>query len=93
MISNEGVDNLTIPELVQVCQSRGIRTLGVSPARMRSEVSQWIDLHLKHQIPSSLLILSRAFQLTERALTEEETLKGSAEALQATLSSLPHQMV
>ncbi len=91
---NEGVDSLTIPELTQVCQSRGIRTIGVSPARMRSELQQWIDLHLKYQVPSSLLILSRAFTLSERLpASDEEALQGSAEALQATLSSLPHQMV
>jgi LETM1 and EF-hand domain-containing protein 1 len=94
LIAHEGVENLTIPELVQVCHSRGIRTIGVSPARMRSEMHQWLDLHLKHQIPPSLLILSRAFQLFEKMpSSEEEALKGSAEALQATLSSLPHQMV
>ena len=94
MIVNEGVDSLTIPELTQVCHSRGIRTIGVSPARMRSELQQWIDLHLKYQVPSSLLILSRAFTLSERLpASNEEALQGSAEALQATLSSLPHQMV
>lgn len=94
MIVNEGVESLTIPELTQVCQSRGIRSIGVSPARMRSELQQWIDLHLKYQVPSSLLLLSRAFTLSERLpASDEEALQGSAEALQATLSSLPHQMV
>ncbi|KAJ3033156.1 hypothetical protein HDV00_006685 [Rhizophlyctis rosea] len=94
IILAEGVDSLNIPELQQVCSSRGIRTLGVSPARMRSELAQWLDLHLNQKIPPSLLILSRAFTLTERvAATADEALKGNAEALQATLSSLPHQVV
>jgi LETM1 and EF-hand domain-containing protein 1 len=93
MISAEGVDSLTIPELVQACQSRGIRFYGVSPAVMRLELTQWIELHLKHEIPSSLLILSRAFILSDRPLKEEEALKGSTEALKATLSSLPHQLI
>lgn len=93
MISAEGVDSLSIPELVQACQSRGIRFYGVSPAVMRSELTQWIELHLKHEIPSSLLILSRAFILSDRPLKEEEALKGSTEALKATLSSLPHQLI
>lgn len=93
MISAEGVDSLSIPELVQACQSRGIRFYGVSPAVMRSELTQWIELHLKHEIPSSLLILSRAFILLDRPLKEEEALKGSTDALKATLSSLPHQLI
>jgi LETM1 and EF-hand domain-containing protein 1 len=93
MISAEGVDSLTIPELVQACQSRGIRFYGVSPAVMRSELTQWIELHLKHEIPSSLLILSRAFILSERPLKEDQALKGSTDALKAALSSLPHQLI
>ena len=93
MISFEGVDSLNIPELVQACQSRGIRFYGVSPAVMRSELTQWIELHLKHEIPSSLLILSRAFILSDRPLKEEQALKDSTDALKATLSSLPHQLI
>ena len=94
LISAEGVDNLTISELIQVCQSRGIRTIGVSPARMRREINQWIELSLRQEIPPSLLILSRAFQLSDRVPeSDQDALKDSASALQATLSSLPHQMV
>jgi LETM1 and EF-hand domain-containing protein 1 len=83
-----------VNELQQVCQSRGIRTIGVSPARLRSELNQWLDLHLKHEIPGSLLILSRAFMITDKPIYEKtDALEGSAEALQATLSSLPDQVV
>ena len=93
MISSEGVDSLTMTELIQVCQSRGIRTLGVSPAVMRAELSQWIELNLIHQIPSSLLILSRAFMLSNTSIKHVDGLDDSAEAIKATLSSLPHQVV
>ncbi|CAJ0755547.1 16629_t:CDS:10 [Entrophospora sp. SA101] len=88
MIMSEGVDSLTIPELQHACQSRGIRTIGVSPARLRSELNQWLDLHLNHKIPSTLLILSRAFSFPDRA-----ELADQAEALQATLNSLPENLV
>lgn len=92
--SEGGVEKLSIPDLQQVCISRGIRTTGVSPARMRAELEQWLDLHVNHKIPSSLLILSRAFQMEEKIPSDkDEALKGNAEALQATLSSLPHQVV
>src|ERR1044071_5055559 len=88
MIMAEGVDSLTIPELQHACQSRGIRTIGVSPARLRSELNQWLDLHLNHKVPSTLLILSRAFSFADR-----NELANQAEALQATLSSLPDNLV
>ncbi|TPX62897.1 hypothetical protein PhCBS80983_g00074 [Powellomyces hirtus] len=89
-----GAEKLSLPELQQVCISRGIRTTGVSPARMRAELEQWVDLHVNHNISSSLLILSRAFQMDDRIPSDKvEALKGNAEALQATLSSLPHQVV
>jgi LETM1 and EF-hand domain-containing protein 1 len=88
------VDSLTIPELQTAAQARGIRIVGASPARMRSELSQWIHLHLDKQIPSSLLILSRVFVISERIpRDEEEALQGNAQALQATLSSLPDYVV
>ncbi|KAJ3313718.1 hypothetical protein HDU76_002583, partial [Blyttiomyces sp. JEL0837] len=69
-------------------------TIGVSPARLKSELSQWLELHLKYQVPSTLLILSRAFTISEKIpASADEALKGSAEALQATLSALPDQVV
>ncbi|KAJ3260650.1 hypothetical protein HK103_000260 [Boothiomyces macroporosus] len=94
MIVREGPENLSIPELQQACSARGIVTVGVSPARMRSELQQWLDLHLVHKIPSSLLLLSHAFQTTSRPLTPNgDVLESKAEALQATLSSLPQTVV
>jgi LETM1 and EF-hand domain-containing protein 1 len=94
LIAAEGVDSLTVPELQQACQARGVRTIGASPARLRSELTQWIDLHLNQKIPSSLLLLSRAFAISERVPTDpQQALQGSAQALQATLSSLPDQVV
>jgi LETM1 and EF-hand domain-containing protein 1 len=94
VIEAEGVDSLDISELINACLARGIRTVGVSPARMRQELSQWLDLHLKNKIPSTLLVLSHAFQTTDRFTKgEDEALKTKAEALQAALSSLPHQVI
>ncbi|KAJ3212718.1 hypothetical protein HDU67_003635 [Dinochytrium kinnereticum] len=94
LIQKEGVDSLTLQELQQICQSRGIRTIGVSPARLRSELTQWLELHLVHKVPTTLLILSRAFIISEKIpSSQDEALKGSMEALQATLSSLPDQVV
>ncbi|KAG0033712.1 hypothetical protein BGZ82_005999 [Podila clonocystis] len=88
LIMAEGVDSLTTRELQAACQSRGIRTGGVSPARLRSELAQWLDLNLTYAIPSSLLILSRAF-----SFSDSKDLATPVEALQATLSSLPDSLL
>lgn len=85
---SEGVDSLTTRELQAACQSRGIRTGGVSPARLRSELAQWLELNLTYAIPSSLLILSRAF-----SFSDSKDLATPVEALQATLSSLPDSLL
>lgn len=94
LIQSEGVDSLTIPELQTAVQARGIRIIGASPARLRSELTQWITLHLDKEIPSSLLILSRAFVISERIPKDEnEAMQESTQTLQATLSSLPDYVV
>ncbi|KAJ1960776.1 LETM1 domain-containing protein ylh47 [Dispira parvispora] len=87
MISSEGVDSLTIPELQAACTARGMRSFGVSPARLRTELKQWLDLHLNHKVPMTLLILMRAFSISQTSATL------SADALQATLSSLPDNLL
>ncbi|KAJ1665157.1 LETM1 domain-containing protein ylh47 [Coemansia sp. RSA 1646] len=90
MINTEGIESLSVPELQSACQSRGIRTIGVSPARMREELVQWIELHLDHNIPSTLLILSRIIAAGEPMSQQHEF---NADALQATINSLPDNLV
>ncbi|KAG8217904.1 LETM1-domain-containing protein [Butyriboletus roseoflavus] len=62
----EGVDELSTSELQAACQSRGIRTTGVSPARLRDELSTWIQLHLHNRVSGVLLILGRAFHFDKK---------------------------
>ncbi|KAJ1929664.1 LETM1 domain-containing protein ylh47 [Tieghemiomyces parasiticus] len=88
MIKSEGVDSLTIPELQSACSARGMRALGVSPARLRSELKQWLDLHLNHKVPMTILILMRAF-----AISNSDSATLSPDVLQATLSSLPDNLL
>lgn len=86
VIQTEGIESLTIQELQNACAARGIRSIGTSPGRLRDELSQWLDLHLEHHVPGTLLILSRAFSYTDRGMTTEEALK-------ATFNSLPDNLV
>lgn len=85
MIQKEGVDSLTTWELQAACRARGMRALGVPEERLKFQLEQWLELHLKENIPTSLLLLSRALYLSENMST--------ADQLQATLSSLPETTV
>ncbi|KAJ2873292.1 LETM1 domain-containing protein ylh47, partial [Coemansia asiatica] len=90
VIKSEGIDSLSVPELQSACQSRGLRTMGVSPGRMRDELTQWIELHVEHNIPSTLLILSRIIAAGEPMSQQQQF---NADALQATINSLPDNLV
>ncbi|GBG80972.1 hypothetical protein CBR_g31528 [Chara braunii] len=84
LIQSEGVESLSEAELRAACRQRGILGSNMSVEEMRSELLEWLDLSLNRSLPSSLLILSRAFNVGE--VKPEE-------AVQATLSSLPDEVV
>ncbi|CAM6100588.1 unnamed protein product [Calypogeia fissa] len=84
MIKSEGVESLSEAELRAACRERGMLGL-LSVEEMRLQLKDWLDLSLNKSLPSSLLILSRAFMVSGRIRPEE--------AMQATLSSLPDQVV
>ena len=85
MIQKEGLDSLNVWELQEASRARGMRALGVSKDRLRVQLQQWLDLHLNANIPTSLLLLSRALYLPESLSTEDQ--------LKATISSLPESTV
>ncbi|KAB1218164.1 LETM1 and EF-hand domain-containing protein 1, mitochondrial [Morella rubra] len=83
LIQAEGVESLSEAELREDCRERGM--LGdLSVEEMRQQLCDWLDLSLNHSLPSSLLILSRAFVVSGKLRLEE--------ALQATISSLPDEV-
>lgn len=88
-ISFEGVDSLSVPELQVACLSRGLRTQGVSPARLREDLQSWLDLRLKHGVPSTLLVLSNAFMYAQGKESEFST---QIDALTGVLSSIPEEL-
>ncbi|XP_035513719.1 LETM1 domain-containing protein LETM2, mitochondrial [Morone saxatilis] len=65
MISAEGVAAMSVSELQAACRSRGMRSLGLTTDQLRLQMQQWLDLHLKENVPPSLLLLSRAMYLTD----------------------------
>lgn len=88
-ISYEGVDTLSVPELQNACAARGLRTHGMSPARLRDDMSLWLDLRLKYGVPSTLLVLSNAFMYAQG---KEAEFDSQLSSLQAVLSSIPEEL-
>ncbi|CAH2065589.1 unnamed protein product [Thlaspi arvense] len=86
LIKAEGVESLSEAELRQACRYRGMLQLG-SVEEMRQQLIDWLDLSLNHSVPSSLLILSRQASFSMAGKLKPE------EAVQATLSSLPDEVV
>lgn len=84
VIQNEGIDVLTVPELQQACRARGMRAMGIPEARLRSQLSKWLELSLSEHIPPSLLLLSRVLYLPDNI--------AAADQLKATIQSLPEEV-
>ncbi|KII88989.1 hypothetical protein PLICRDRAFT_109848 [Plicaturopsis crispa FD-325 SS-3] len=93
MIDGEGVDELSVPELQAACQSRGIRTGGVSPARLREELTTWIELHLHNRVSGVLLILGRAFYFDKKQGEDEDGKTAIIQSLESVLSGLPDNLL
>jgi LETM1 and EF-hand domain-containing protein 1 len=90
-ISYEGVDSLSVSELQMACASRGIKSYGVSPARLREDLQTWLDLRLKDGVPSTLLVLSNAYMYGQTQAAQEGV-SSQIEALTGVLSSIPEEL-
>lgn len=88
-ISYEGVDSLTVAELQMACASRGIKTHGMSPARLREDLQTWLDLRLKEGVPSTLLVLSNAYMYGQSG---DNAVANQIDALIGVLSSIPEEL-
>ncbi|XP_060038450.1 LETM1 domain-containing protein LETM2, mitochondrial isoform X3 [Erinaceus europaeus] len=64
-IAKEGVSALSVSELQSACRARGMRSLGLTEEQLRQQLTEWLDLHLKENVPPSLLLLSRTFYLID----------------------------
>ncbi|KAK9786798.1 hypothetical protein WJX73_003279 [Symbiochloris irregularis] len=92
-IQEEGVDTLTEEELRSACRARGMRTpFGEgAPAFMQRQLREWLDLSLHRALPSSLLLLSRAFTVTAPLAPSPQGRE--YDSLKDTLSSLPEKVI
>ncbi len=65
MIAAEGVASLTTSELREALAYRGMRAVGLSQQRYREDLQGWLDLSLEKSVPTTLLLMSRAFKITQ----------------------------
>ena len=80
MIQKEGVDSLTLKELQEACRARGIHSER-SEEYMRRKLGDWLELSLEHDVPISLLVLSRAFSVSLAGVRDVELSEGLAQTL------------
>uniref|UniRef100_A0A1I7ZY59 Mitochondrial proton/calcium exchanger protein n=1 Tax=Steinernema glaseri TaxID=37863 RepID=A0A1I7ZY59_9BILA len=80
IVAEGGVDNLTSVDLQHAVRARGMRALGVSEERLRTQLRQWLELSLSDKVPPSLLLLSRILYLPED-LTFADRLKAMVSKL------------
>jgi hypothetical protein len=77
----EGIESLTMLELREACNERGMRTIGLTEYGYKRQLQEWLDLSIQKNIPISLLIMSRAFMLTSKYSQPEDVLKSSMSSL------------
>ncbi|XP_051038122.1 LETM1 domain-containing protein LETM2, mitochondrial isoform X2 [Phodopus roborovskii] len=65
IIAKEGAKALSVSELQAACRARGMRSLGLTEEQLWQQLTEWLDLHLKENVPPSLLLLSRTFYLID----------------------------
>lgn len=98
MIKAEGLDSLTDEELRTACKVRGMKAAYGEGAGvyMRRQMQNWLELSLNRGLPSSLLLLSRAFTLTTPTPHMAAGRAGAADELgrvKETLLTLPEEVI
>ena len=90
LIQLEGVEGLSDEELKSAARTRGMRW-EEDRKELERQLKDWLELSLSNNLPSSLLILSRAFIITHAK--EEDTQTATLKDITDTLASLPEEVV
>lgn len=83
LIQKEGLDALTLDELVDASIVRGMKVEGLNRTAIAKQLKSWLDLSLNQNVPPALLVLSRAFMMSRTEPAEE--------ALEDTLAHIPQE--
>ncbi len=94
LIRAEGIETLSGSELRDACRARGMRAAfgSTADAYMQRQLKEWIDLSLNRNLPSSLLLLSRAFIFTHSSASSSRP-EQVMDAVKETISTLPDEVV
>ena len=84
----EGIDELTIDEVREACQERGMRATGLSNYTYKRQLKDWLDLSMEKNVPIALLVLSRAF-----SITNSPTKDSDAVDIKSSISSLDEEVL
>ena len=91
LIKLEGLETMTTGELRSAARMRGMRW-EEDRESLLAQLGDWIELSLKHNLPSTLLLLSRAFSITSEVGAGDT--KGKVlQDITDTLASLPEAVV
>lgn len=84
VIDKEGIEALDFKELEEACRMRGINP-NSSPVVLKTKLEEWIQLSLHSRVPTSLLVLSRAFTVYEGVEEELDKEELEQECVEETL--------
>jgi hypothetical protein len=67
-LKDYGVDKLTLSELSQAIEERGMRSTDVEEEQMKKALKYWVDLNTNSEqpIPPGLMVFSRMFLLNAK---------------------------
>lgn len=85
LLASEGTGDMSKEELKAACEERGMRAVGLSHAQYRAQLDEWLDLSVRNEVPATLLLLSRGFQIA--SIPSVETGVGLANEAAAAVSS------
>jgi len=91
LIYFEGLNNMTTSELRSAARSRGMRWES-EREDLIAQLEDWLELSLKNKLPSTLLLLSRAFVITAETRPEDAKTKVFQD-ITDTRASLPEDVV
>ena len=92
LIYFEGLANMTTAELRSAARSRGMRW-EAEREELVKQLEDWLELSLKSKLPSTLLLLSRAFTITAEYSADADSKAKVLQDITDTLASLPEDVV
>ena len=82
-IAREGTAELSVDELRAACEARGMRALDIPKDALRAQLDEWLHLRIDKEVPVTLMMLSRGFQIAATPGSEP-----AVDAIQESISSL-----